>query len=86
MSYAQKMLYDRNKKQLAESKAERKVQMLEADIRILEEKSDQQIKEMELINWYTQTMEQGIDAQTAMKKFLEIKKKYEECQKQRMQE
>ena len=40
MTYAQKMLYDRNKKQLAESKAECRVKILEADIKFFEEKSN----------------------------------------------
>ena len=83
---AQKILYDRQKRNEAEMKAECKVRLLEADVRILEQQTQQQIKEMELINWYTQVMEQGIDAKAAMKNYLDCKKQLAESEKQRKDE
>ena len=74
MTFAQKIVQERFKKAESDYKAECKVRLLEADVRILEEQTKQQIKEMELINWYTQVMEQGIDAKAAMKNYLECKK------------
>ena len=83
MTLAQKIVQERFKKAESDYKAECKVRLLEADVRILEEQTKQQIKEMELINWYTQVMEQGIDAKAAMKNYLECKKQLAESEKLR---
>ena len=49
--------------------------MLESDIKILEAASSQKIKEMELVHWYINVMEQGVDATKAMRDYAIMKKK-----------
>ena len=66
--------------------AERKVKILESDIKILEAASNQKIKEMELVHWYISVMEQGVDATKAMKDFALMKKKKETIEQQRLEE
>ena len=86
MSYAQKMLYDKKQKLMADIKAGVKVRLLEADFGVLEQKCNQQIKEMELVRWYTEVMEQGVDATRAMKNYAQLKQKCETIEKLRAQE
>ena len=47
--------------------------MCKADNRILEAKNKAYIKEMEVVRWYIDVMEQGIDATKAMKDFVKVR-------------
>ena len=76
------MLYDRKQKLISEGRAECKVRALEGDVRALEAANNQKIKEMELVHWYIEVMEQGVDATTAMKDYALLKQKCHTLQKQ----
>ena len=47
--------------------------MLKADNRILEAKCNYYIKEMEIVGWYINVMEGGVDATQAMKNYAKVK-------------
>ena len=68
------------------SMAERTVKILESDIKILEAANNQKIKEMELVHWYINVMEQGVDATKAMRDYAIMKKKKETIEQLRLEE
>ena len=55
--------------------------MLKADNRALEAKCKCYIKEMEIVNWYINVMEGGIDATQAIKDYAKLRDKYKALEK-----
>ena len=56
--------------------------MLKADNRILEAKCNYYIKEMEIVGWYINVMEGGVDATQAMKNYAKVRDERKALEKQ----
>ena len=76
MTYVEQMRYDQQKQRANEVKERTEIDMLKAENRILEAKCNIYIKEMEIVRWYINVMEGGVDASHAMKNYAKVR---DEC-------